>query len=157
MKYSKYIANIITAFRIIFSIVMIFLPVFSLDFYIIYFLCGFSDMIDGAVARKTKSDSKFGEKFDSIADLVFVTAATIKILPTLDLPVWLWLWIILITIIKICNITISSVRMKGFTSPHTPMNKITGILLFILPFTLSFIDIKYSSIVVSVIATFSVL
>ena len=35
------------------------------------------------------------------------------------------------------------------------MNKITGLLLFLLPLTLHFIDIKYSSLLVCSIATFS--
>ena len=38
---------------------------------------------------------------------------------------------------------------------HTVMNKITGALLFILPLTLSFVDLKYSVVVVCVVATFA--
>lgn len=38
---------------------------------------------------------------------------------------------------------------------HTVMNKITGALCFLLPFTLSFIDLKYSAIAVCCIATFA--
>ena len=56
----KHIANILTGCRMIGSILLLFFPAFSLDFYITYLLCGFSDMIDGAIARKTNSTSKFG-------------------------------------------------------------------------------------------------
>ena len=35
------------------------------------------------------------------------------------------------------------------------MNKLTGILLFILPMTLGFIDLKYSGAFVSAVATFA--
>ena len=38
---------------------------------------------------------------------------------------------------------------------HTIMNKITGSLLFLLPLTVSFVELKYSSIVMCSIATFS--
>ena len=38
-------------------------------------------MIDGAVARKTGTDSEFGAKLDTIADIVFTAVCMIKILP----------------------------------------------------------------------------
>ena len=44
---------------------------------------------------------------------------------------------------------------KRFTVEHTVMNKITGLLLFVLPLTLFFIELKYSAVVVCTIATFS--
>ena len=44
---------------------------------------------------------------------------------------------------------------KKLISLHTIMNKITGMLLFLLPLTLHFIELKYSSVVVCSIATFS--
>ena len=62
------------------SVLLVFLPTFSPGFYILYLLCGFTDMIDGTVARKTNSASRFGEKLDTAADIVFVAAA-----PILDL------------------------------------------------------------------------
>ena len=74
----KNVANILTSFRILGSILLLFFPVFDLAFYILYLFCGFSDMIDGIVARKTNSTSQFGSQLDTIADLVFVVAAMIK-------------------------------------------------------------------------------
>ena len=41
------IANFITGSRIIFSLAMLFFPVFSAGFYFFYMLAGFTDMIDG--------------------------------------------------------------------------------------------------------------
>ena len=38
---------------------------------------------------------------------------------------------------------------------HTAMNKVTGILLFVLSLTLTFIDLKYSGVFVSAAATFA--
>lgn len=69
----KQTANIITGFRIVGSIFLLPLSVFTLEFYIVYLLCGLSDMIDGTIARKTDSVSELGSKLDTIAD------------PTLDL------------------------------------------------------------------------
>ena len=152
---TKHLANIITSLRILCSILMIFYPVFSLQFYITYIICGISDMIDGAVARATNNSTKFGSQLDSIADITFIVAASIKLLPIIHISNWLWTWITIITIIKTSNITLGFFRTKKLIFQHTTMNKITGLSLFILPLTLSFIEIKYSAIITCSIATFA--
>lgn len=60
-------ANIITGFRILFSVALFFVLPFSTFFYIIYLSADFTDMIDGTVARITGKASDIGSKFDSIA------------------------------------------------------------------------------------------
>ena len=152
---TKHIANILTSCRIPGSILLLFFPVFSLAFCITYILCGFSDMIDGTIARKTNSASKFGSQLDTIADLVFVVISMIRLLPAIHLPQWLWIWCGMIAIIKTGNIIWGYVCKKQFISLHTIMNKATGLLLFLLPLTISFVDLKYSSIAVCCFATIS--
>lgn len=152
---AKHIANILTGCRILGSILLLFFQVFTLEFYITYLLCGFSDMIDGTIARKTNSISKFGDKLDTVADLVFVIVSLIKLLPIIHIPFWLWIWGGAIGIIKISNIVYGYVSNKQFISLHTIMNKATGLLLFLFPLTLSFIELKYSSMAVCSIATLS--
>ena len=149
------VANIFTSFRIIGSILLLFIPVFSETFYNIYILCGFSDMIDGTIARKTNSASEFGAKIDTVADLIFVAVSLSKLLSTIYIPGWLWIWVSVIAIIKIGNIIWGHIFKKQFIYFHTIMNKITGLLLFLLPLTLFFVDLKYSSFVVCLVATFS--
>ena len=151
----KHIANIVTGCRILGSILLLFFPAFSAEFYIIYIICGFSDMIDGTVARKTKSNGEFGTEIDTAADLVFVTVSLIKILPILIIPKWLWIWGVAIAVIKIGNIIWGYISKKQFVSIHTVMNKFTGLLLFLLPLTLSFIEVKYSFAAVCSVATFA--
>ena len=150
---AKHIANIVTVFRVLGSVLLLFFPAFSSAFYILYILCGFSDMIDGTIARKTNSAGELGAKIDTAADLAFVTASLIKILPAIPVPGWLWIWGTGITMIKIGNILRGYAFKKQFLSLHTVMNKITGVLLFLLPLTLSFIELKYSSMAVCFIAT----
>lgn len=152
---TKHIANIITGCRIIGSILLLFFPAFSLAFYIIYILCGFSDMIDGTIARKTDSNSESGAKIDAVADLVFIIVSFIKILPTINIPKWLWIWGVVIAIIKIANIILGYACKNQFISLHTIMNKVTGFLLFLLPLTISLVDLNYIFIVVCCFATFS--
>ena len=151
----KNVANMLTSFRILGSILSLFFPVFSEAFYCIYLLCGFSDMIDGTIARKTNSASEFGAKMDTAADFVFLAVSLIKLLPTIYIPGWLWIWVSVIAIIKIGNIIMGYISKKQFISLHTIMNKVTGFLLFLLPLTLSFVELKCSSLVVCSIATFS--
>ena len=146
-------ANIITGLRILCGIALLFCPVFSLSFYTLYILAGVSDMIDGTVARKTGTVSEFGSKLDTVADFVLVAVCLIKILPVIDIPIWLIIWIIVIALIKVINIISGYVMRKEFVAVHTMMNKMTGIVLFILPLTISFIELKYSGVFVCALAT----
>ena len=153
----KNIANIVTGSRIIFSIAILFTTPLSTIFYVLYGAAGLTDMIDGTVARKTNSAGAFGAKLDTIADFIFVAVCLFKLLPVLDIPVWLWIWIAVIALIKIINIISGAIKLKRMIALHTVMNKITGALCFILPFTLPLINLKYSAIVVCAAATFAAL
>ena len=147
----KHIANIITGARIVFSLSLLFIPLSSAWFYALYLLCGLSDMIDGTVARRTKSTSEFGAKLDTVSDFVFMTVALIKFVPHLHIPVWLWIWIGIM--IKLGNAAWGFVRTKKLISPHTVLNKITGLLLFLLPVTISFVDLTHTLPIVCAVAT----
>ena len=149
----KHIANIITGSRIVFSLPLLFIPLASAWFYAIYLLCGLSDMIDGTVARRTNSASEFGARLDTVSDFVFMTVALIKLAPYLHIPVWLWIWIGVIAMMKLGNVVLGFVCTKKFVSPHTVLNKIAGLLLFLLPVTISFVDLTYTLPIVCTVAT----
>ncbi len=151
----KNLPNIITVFRAIGAIGLLFFGVESPIFWVIYFACGISDMLDGYLARKMNATSEFGAKIDTIADIIFVVVCIIKLLPILEIPNWLWIWVGVIAIIKIINIVSGFVVQKKFVTVHSIMNKITGFLLFAFPLTLSLIDLKYSAAVVCIFATFA--
>lgn len=148
-------ANIITSVRIVCSVALLFFPAFSPAFYALYITAGISDMTDGAVARKTGTVSKFGSKLDTVADFIMVICCLIKLFPVMQIPVWLIIWIIVIAVIKVINIISGYVVRKEFVAVHSVMNKVTGILLFALPLTLTFIDLKYSGAVICAAATFA--
>lgn len=149
----KYLANTITSLRLIGSVALLFLKAFSFPFYITYLLCGISDMIDGTVAKKLNAVSSFGSKIDTAADFVFMVVCAVKWLPVMLLPLWLWIWIAVIAIMKGTNIILGLVRKKKFAVYHTPLNKATGLMLFLLPFTLHFIEPAYSLATVCAVAT----
>ena len=112
-------------------------------------------MIDGVVARKTNTSGEFGARFDTAADFLLVVVCLIKLLPVLDIPVWITIWIAVIALIKFINIISGYVMRKRFVSVHSLLNRITGILLFALPLTLPVIDLSYSGPVACVAATFA--
>ena len=145
-------ANIITGIRIVLSVALLFCPALSPRFYALYIAAGFSDMIDGAVARKTGTVSEFGSRLDTVADTVFVEVCLLKLLPVLHVPIWLYIWIAVITFIKVTNIAAGHMRQKEFISVHSIINKVTGVLLFIFPLTLAFIDLRCSAAVVCMVA-----
>ena len=152
---TKHIANILTSCRILGSILLLFCPAFSVAFYILYLFCGVSDMIDGTIARKTNSASTFGSQLDTVADLIFVAASLLRLLPAIHIPRLLWIWGGVIAFIKITNILWGYVSKKQLISLHTIMNKVTGLLLFLLPLTTSFVKLKYSGVAVCAIASVS--
>ena len=129
------------------------IPLSSAWFYILYLLCGLTDMIDGAIARKTGTVSKFGARLDTASDFVFMFVCGVKILPRVYITVWLWVWITLIALIKILNITLVFIHKKKLISIHSVLNKITGFALFLLPPTLAFAKAAYSVATICVLAT----
>ena len=153
----KYIANIITGSRIVFSLPLIFIPLSSAWFYIIYLFCGVTDMIDGTIARNMEAVSKFGARLDTASDFVFMLVCVVKMLPLINMPIWLWVWITFIALIKLFNIIFVFVRKKKLISIHSVLNKITGFALFLLPLTLTFVETTYSVATICVLATFAVM
>ena len=153
----KHIANIITSARLILSVPLILIKPFSAAFYILYSLCGLSDMADGFIARRTNTESKTGEKLDSAADFMFLAVCFIKIFPCLSLPPWIWAWVGIIFAIRTANIIIGFVRHGKAIAMHTPFNKITGLMLFLIPFFIPALSILYPVIITCVVATLACL
>ena len=122
-------------------------------FWVIYGLCGVSDMVDGYLARRLHAESKAGAVLDSVADICFVACSAIRLLPVLQIPTWLWIWAGLIVIIKIISQISALVARKRLSFPHTLANKLTGLLLF-LSVPLTFWSVVPIAIVAAV-ATFA--
>ena len=136
--------------------IALFIPkTFSITFYMIYIYCGLSDMLDGFLARKYKITSELGAKIDSIADMIFVFVSVLKIIPFIEISIAIYIWIIIIILIKVFNIICGYKYYKKLTLLHTPANKITGFVLFIIPLIIGIIDIKILESLICGIATFS--
>ena len=146
-------ANFITIIRILCSLALLFCKPLSLPFYALYTAAGLSDIFDGRIARKTNTATEFGAKLDTFADIVFAAVVLIMLLPILELPLWMIGWIGVIALIKLVNIVIGFVRNHTLTAVHSVINKVTGTLVFILPFTLTIINIRYTAVFVCAVAT----
>ena len=147
------IANGITVSRILFSLAMILFSPSSVPFEVLYVLCGLTDVLDGFLARKLHTESTTGEQLDSTADLFFVVVYTLKILPLLNVPYWIWIWTAIIAVTKITGIVIASGKVHQLVIGHSFGNKLTGLLLYLLPLSVHIADVKYGAILLCLVAT----
>lgn len=130
-KMMKHIPNIITVLRILGAACLLLCSPAGAVFWVIYVLCGVSDMVDGYLARRLNAESKVGAVLDSVADICFVVCCAIRIMPVVQIPTWLWIWAGLIVVIKIVNQVSALIVSQRLCFPHTKANKLTGLLLFL--------------------------
>ena len=145
-------ANAITISRIVSSLILLLCPTLSASFYCVYVLTGITDFLDGFIARRTHTTSQLGAKIDTMADTIFVVVC---FLPEIRFPLWIYIWIVVVAIIKIINIILGFMVNKKYPAVHSVMNKITGVILFLLPLTFARIDLRYSGAFACVVATFA--
>ena len=153
MSDETHLPNVLSILRIAGSIGLLFCAVTGWLFWALYALCGLSDMADGWLARKLHAETKTGATLDSVADIVFVACCAIRLLPVLEIPVWLWIGAGIIVTIKIINQVSALAVFKRFCFPHTWADKLTGFLLFLTVPTMFWSMIPIS--IVAAIATFA--
>ena len=103
-KYSS-IPNIITSFRLVGTLALIFVKPFTIPFYVLFTFCGISDVLDGWAARTTGNITEFGSRFDSITDLLFYAVLLLRIFPAMwvVLPKTIWIGVAAIAILRIIS------------------------------------------------------
>ena len=152
----RHIPNIVSLSRIPMAVALPFVQSSPAIFWTLYLLCGLSDILDGAVARLAGTESRIGERLDTLSDIVFVAVWMVLFIPAINVGRWLWIWIGIIAFIKVVNVISGLAMKKGFVAKHTPANKATGILLFLLPMIVLWEVIKVPYIIlVSLLATFA--
>lgn len=112
-------------------------------------------MLDGFTARHFDVVTAFGEKYDSLADIVFIGICLFKLLPAFHLPLWSVIWIGLIAVVKVVNLLLSYAYHRNKLFLHTIANKVTGAMLFIMPLALVWVSINYVLPSVCAVATFA--
>lgn len=136
----KNIPNYITVMRMVGTIALLFTKPLSALFYTVYALTGITDVLDGFIARKFKITSEIGAKLDSIADLIFYAVMFIMIMPLLweILPPVMWYGVALVLFFRLSAYITAAIRFKRFAATHSLLNKVTGALVFIIPFIILF-------------------
>lgn len=137
----------------IFSLLLLIFSPHSTAFAIFYLLCGISDALDGFAARKLHCESEIGKMLDSAADLLFAVIYAARILPLLCVPLWILIWTAIIAAAKISVIIYKSKKERKLSVEHSFGNRLTGVLLFLLPLSVCAFDIKYSAMLVCAAAT----
>lgn len=135
----KKIANILTTVRIFIStILLFFFNEISTTFIILFSIGVFTDLIDGAVARKTGSVSIVGSVLDTIADtLLAINIFKIVYLKKMLLPA-LVVWLIINLVIALITAIVTAVRFKRIFFVHSISAKILGGVVYLLPFGIYF-------------------
>ena len=148
------IANLLTLARIICAIGLVFTEVGGSAFLIFYLICGVTDAIDGTVARLTGTASEFGAKLDSVADLLFYSIMVLRFFPVLLETVsgHIWFAIILIVLIRVGLYLGFALKYHAFISNHTYLNKLTGAMVFCLPFVVNTKGFGAYSVLVCIVA-----
>ena len=147
------VADLITISRMLFSLLLLAVPLTSLLFPPLYLLCGLTDVLDGFAARKLHTESEHGAMLDSAADLMFALVYAVKILPRLSVPIWIWVWTAIIAVTKITGILIASGKAHRMSIAHSVGNKLTGVLLFLLPLSARIADVRYGACLICAAAT----
>lgn len=138
MAFKLHIANCITVLRIIGTFFLMLIKPLTTPFYILYSATGVTDALDGYIARKTNTTSAMGAKLDSIADLLLYAVMLLRIFPVLWelLPMSLWCLVAAIILLRLCSYTLAAVKYRRFAALHTLMNKLSGLMVFAIPFSL---------------------
>ena len=138
MALIRYLPNFITSLRIVGTAAWMFTKPLSRAFYNLYFITGHTDVLDGFIARRMNLTSEFGAKLDSIADLLFYTVMLSVMFPALWelLPMGIWYLLVAVLAVRLTSYTVAAIKFHRFASTHTWLNKITGAVVFAIPFVL---------------------
>ena len=131
----KYIPSILTALRMLGAVLLLLTKPLTLPFYLLHIFCGLTDALDGAFARALHASSRLGAQLDSIADLMFYGVMMGKLMPILleRMPSSLW-WIVGAAVfIRLCAYGVAAATQHRFSALHTILNKLTGLLVFLVP------------------------
>ena len=128
------VANIISLTRPFLALSLFFFINNVRMFIIMYTLCWFTDLIDGPIARATKTKSDFGSKLDDLGDYttIFVLVVIMTIWLGARMNEFIPL-IITIFLIKIGNGIITKAKYGKVYIIHTYLAKFTAFVIFIAP------------------------
>jgi len=132
----KHIPNALCIIRFILVALLIPLSFVSENISILmltlFLIAGFTDMIDGTIARKIKgATSNLGAELDSMADMFMVVVAVFFIVPHMQIWRYFQLAIIIALVFKLMSAVPGIIKHRKVFFLHTLSNKVLGFILFI--------------------------
>lgn len=151
----KHLPNMFSCIRIIGALVLLIgFEDFTVPFLIIYGISAATDAVDGYLARKFDCCSMLGVTLDTIGDLL-IGMAPVKVIIWQKLyegNLWFFGLIGAAIFFFLCSATLSQIKFKKFTFPHTYFDKLLGVCVAASPYIYYFTkDIKVLFLVVGVV------
>ncbi len=138
MQLKKFFPNILSLFRIIDAILLVFLWKFSLDasiFILLVSLGILSDFLDGFLARQFKVTSRLGALLDPIADKVFVNTLFLLLYLEKLIPFYFLLLVILRDVLILIGAAVLLKRKRSFTPAPLFVGKLCTFFLMLFLFS----------------------
>lgn len=135
----KRLPNIISSFRILAAFSLLLFKNNPTFFFILYALCGISDVLDGYIARRYKWESTTGAKLDSISDFIFYAVVCYLLFFTSDIvyQIWFLFGLAIVFALRVANFIIAKVKFGEWGMLHSWANKASGLCIFLyIPFVL---------------------
>jgi phosphatidylglycerophosphate synthase len=132
------LANLISLSRIFMSLLMVLSMNHMPVFIALYLACGLSDVLDGFVARRTRTQSVMGARLDSLGDVFMFSAIfAILVLKAWDALSPFLPCILGVVLIRLVNMGIAAWKFRLVVlGLHTWGNKLTGVLVYFSPLLL---------------------
>ena len=145
--------DILSLSRVVGAVLLLFTTPLSLLFLAVYGYCCITDVLDGFLARRSRSENRQGQILDSTADIVLTVCLLACLIPFLPWEGWMITWIAIIAVIRIISLGIGSMRFGQIALLHTYGNKLSAFLRYLAPFLLAFVDLTPMMIVLCTITT----
>ncbi len=137
-KRRMWLPNLVTLARIPLALGLLLLPPVGIWYLLVYALCGLTDIMDGYLARRLHAASSLGAALDSAAAFLLLAVCLFTLWPVVRPGIEWLVWAACIALIRLGAALTAWLRWRKFGFLHTWLNKITGFVLFLYPFTLAF-------------------
>ncbi|AMK13833.1 CDP-alcohol phosphatidyltransferase family protein [methanogenic archaeon mixed culture ISO4-G1] len=151
----KELPLILSCSRVVISLILPFVEVFSGIFLALVAIAVLTDFLDGKTARIIGSTERYGPLLDSIADGFLVVSLLICILPNIALEDWMVCWIAALAVARVIAIAVGTYRFKQLAFLHSYLNKVTGAVVYVSPFLIVLIGVQITVVVACIIASVS--
>lgn len=151
----KYLPNILTIARMLCAIAMLTVQPLSVPFFLLFALCGMTDVADGYIARRFNACTQLGALLDSIADLIYIGVALYIFAPMLIACAPLIVWTLCIAAVRLASLVVGCIKYRKAAFLHTYLNKATGFALFLFPALLLVLSVDAAGAAICCIASLS--